>query len=82
MSERDDKATWMRAVCATEAEWGADGVLRRLVLGPDTTPATDADRETQPSISPLERERRERLARRDLVARSSGGPVLRLDAED
>lgn len=78
----ETKAAFMRARCLTSAKWDVSGALTEAVAGPDTTPATDADRETQPSISPLERERRERLARRDLVARSSGGPVLRLDAED
>lgn len=79
MSDHDDKAKWMRAVCATEAEWGPDGALRRLVLGPAATVSDSEDPAKQ--LSPLERERQERQRRRDLVARSSGGPVRRLDVD-
>ncbi len=84
MSDNDDKAEWMRRVCATEAAWSPSGELLSLKLGPDTrSPAeTREDRETQPSnVSPQERERRDRLERRRLVSLSSGGPVPKLDAE-
>ncbi len=87
MSDHDThwsaKAAWMRNVGATDAAWSTEGDLVHLRLGPLPVPTDDSrDRETQPSISPQERERRARLERRDLVARSSGGPVRRLDAED
>ncbi len=72
------KADWMRQVGATDATWSADNDLLSLKLGPVPTVP---DTETQPSISPQERQRRERLERRDLVVRSSGGPVLKLDAD-
>lgn len=86
MSEHDTswsaKAAWMRGVGATDAAWSTEGDLVHLKLGPaPTKPDTDEDRDTQPSISPQERERRARLEQRALVSRSSGGPVRRLDVE-
>ena len=78
----ETKAAFMRARCLTSAKWDVSGALTEAVAGPDMTPATDADRETQPSTGPQERERVARLERRALVGRSSGGPVLKLDAGD
>jgi hypothetical protein len=81
MSELDDqrKAEWLRKVSGRSAQWSEAGDLVALTLCDVPAPS---DTETQPSISPQERVRRERLAQRELIARSSGGPVRRLDAED
>ena len=82
MSDSDDKASWMRAVGATDASWAPSGELLSLRLGPAPVAADpNDDRETQPSMSPQERQRRERLERRAIAERASGGPVRRLDAE-
>ena len=74
-----NKAEWMRKAFATEAAWSVDGTLTHLKLGP--VASTTPERETQPSITPQERERRERQQRRDLTQRSSGGPVMRIDGD-
>lgn len=71
----------MRAQGVRVASWHQDGTLAHVEL--DAAPQPQTDTETQPStiLSPQERERRERIERREIASRASGGPVLRLDAE-
>ncbi len=81
----ETKVAFMRAKCLTSAKWATvvDGsgrtaeVLTEAVCGPDTTPTADENPAKQ--LGPQEQERRARIAQRELVARSSGGPRLRLD---
>lgn len=91
-SDWETKVAFMRDRGITSAKWttvldpvGCKNIelLTEVVCGPAVIPPTEEEtiRETQPSISPQERERRERQERRDLVARSSGGPVRRLDVD-
>lgn len=75
------KAEFLRSVNASEGAWSDDDTLVRLCLNPDAAIAV-VDSETQPSISPQERERLAREERRALASRSSGGPVLRLNGDD
>ena len=81
MSDHDDKASWMRAVGATDASWAPSGELLSLKLGPAPLPPDDDREDPAKSMSPQERQRRERLERRAIAERASGGPVRRLDAE-
>jgi hypothetical protein len=88
----ESKVAFMRARCLTSAKWTtvldpigckSHEVLSEAVCGPLVAPLTieEQERETQPSISPQEQERRERIKRREVVGLSSGGPVRRLDVE-
>ena len=70
---------WMRAQGVASVTLSGDAITS-VTLG--TAPAEPEEETTQPSISPAERERRERQRRRDLALRVSGGPVLRLSEVD
>lgn len=84
MSEHDThwsaKAAWMRGTGATDAAWSTEGDLVHLKLGPAPTPKDpNEDREDPAKLSPLEQQRLARVKQREVTARSSGGPVRRLD---
>ncbi len=86
------KVAFMRAEGLVSAKWASvpdrdtHQFVERLVeavCGPVPVAPTEEEkiRETQPSISPQERQRRERLEKRRVAELSSGGPVRRLDAD-
>jgi hypothetical protein len=89
----ETKIAFMRARGLASAKWTTvldpigcknHEVLSEVVCGPPVLPPTDEEKyaaEAQPSRSPQEKERIERQRRRDLASRSSGGPVLKPDAE-
>lgn len=81
VGEWNARAEFLRRVGGKAGAWSTEGHLVHLeFFGPVT--ASEATPETQPSITPQERERREREARRDIASRASGGPVPRLSAEN
>lgn len=78
MDDWNRKASWMRAMGATEACFATTGELISVTLGPEPI-ATDSDRPSPPSLE--ETQRRMREEHRRIASASSGGPVKRLAGE-
>ena len=91
------KVAFMRAHGLTSAKWSTVQMydpggglvhvetITECTLGPAPQAAeddTDTKPDTQPSLTPQQREQRMRDERRRIASASSGGPVRRLDERD